>query len=310
MSAHSPAPSASTSGSESATVDPRDRARFFSADNNFDFAWPEIPAHQFVIERDRALASDTPTGFIDLDISDRLGTTWPATTPTLLMRYLRLRDAEPFDCALAATGVVYYVLSGRGRSSACGVTIEWAEGDLFCFPGGELSHHVADGDALLYLGSNEPLLAFSQARPPAPGESQLAPVHWTREAIEAQLEEVYKRPITEQTTGHAVLFTSPAMAPTTNALPTINIGLNTLEAGRDQRPHRHNGVAVVLCLQGQGVHSMVDGERIEWQDQAVQITPPTSLHSHHNRGNERMRCLIFQDEALHYYTRTPGFSFD
>ena len=47
-----------------------------------------------------------------------------------------------------------------------------------------------------------------------------------------------------------------------------------------------------------------------WSDRAAQITPPTSMHSHHNRGTERMRCLIFQDEALHYYTRTPGFSFD
>ena len=34
------------------------------------------------------------------------------------------------------------------------------------------------------------------------------------------------------------------------------------------------------------------------------------MHWHHNRGTERMACLIFQDEALHYYTRTPGFSFD
>ena len=102
---------------------------------------------------------------------------------------------------------------------------------------------------------------------------------------------------------------SPALAPTTNTLPTLNCAINTLEAGQDQRPHRHNGVAVVLAIQGQGVHSMVEGKRIDWVDGAVQITPPAALHSHHNRGVERMSCLIFQDEALHYYTRTPGFSF-
>ena len=118
------------------------------------------------------------------------------------------------------------------------------------------------------------------------------------------------RPITENTTGHAVLFSSPALAPSTNVMPSINMGLNTLRAGAEQRPHRHNGVAVTLAIRARGVHSMIEGKRLDWSDGAVQITPPAALHSHHNRGTELMECLIFQDEALHYYTRTPGFSFD
>jgi gentisate 1,2-dioxygenase len=69
-------------------------------------------------------------------------------------------------------------------------------------------------------------------------------------------------------------------------------------------------VAVTFSLQGEGVYSMIDGERVDWSDGAAQITPATRLHSHHNRGSQRMRSLIFQDEGLHYYTRTPGFSFD
>ena len=31
------------------------RARYHSSDNNFDFSWPAVPPHQFVIARDRAL---------------------------------------------------------------------------------------------------------------------------------------------------------------------------------------------------------------------------------------------------------------
>jgi gentisate 1,2-dioxygenase len=88
----------------------------------------------------------------------------------------------------------------------------------------------------------------------------------------------------------------------------VNCAVNTLESGKDQRPHRHNGVAVTLCIRGQGVYSQIDDQRVDWIDCGVQITPPAALHSHHNRGPERMECLIFQDEALHYYTRTPGFS--
>ena len=77
---------------------------------------------------------------------------------------------------------------------------------------------------------------------------------------------------------------------------------------RDQRPHRHNGVAITLSIQGEGVYSMIEGQRVDWIEYGAQVTPPAHLYSHHNRGNQRVKSLIFQDEALHYYTRTSGFS--
>jgi gentisate 1,2-dioxygenase len=93
-------------------------------------------------------------------------------------------------------------------------------------------------------------------------------------------------------------------------IPSINVAINTLAAGGDQRPHRHNGVAVTLAIQGEGIYSMIGGQRVDWSTGAAQITPATLLHSHHNRGVKRMRSLVIQDEGLHHYTRTPGFSFD
>jgi len=90
----------------------------------------------------------------------------------------------------------------------------------------------------------------------------------------------------------------------------MNVAINTLEPGSDQRPHRHNGVAITLAIQGQGVYSMIENERVDWVVGAAQITPAAELHSHHNRGTERMMSLIVQDEGLHFYTRTPGFSWE
>ncbi|MBT5267361.1 MAG: cupin domain-containing protein [Rhodospirillaceae bacterium] len=287
------------------------RANYHSADNNFEFRWPDVPAHQFLVERDKAFASDTPTCLIPLDCSEILKTGYPATTPTMLMRYARIRAGEEISTRLVASGEIYYVMEGSGESRNGEDVIAWGRGDLFCFPGGgETTHRAGDVDCLLYFTTNEPLLALERLRPPAPGEAVVETVHWPAASTRAEFEDVFKRPITPTTTGHAVLFSSPALAPSTNAIPSINIGINTLEAGRDQRAHRHNGVAVVLSIQGEGVYSIVDDERIDWAEGAVQITPGASMHSHHNRGSERMECLIFQDEALHYYTRTPGFSFD
>ena len=100
---------------------------------------------------------------------------------------------------------------------------------------------------------------------------------------------------------------SPA---STATIPTVNVSINTLASGADQRPHRHNGVAVTLAIEGDGVYSIIGGERCDWSTGAAQITPATLLHSHHNRGPRRMRSFVIQDEGLHMYTRTPGFSFD
>lgn len=287
------------------------RARYHSAANNFTFAWPPVPARQFLPERDRAFAEETPSGLIALDASDDLGTAYPATTPVLLLRYLKLKAGESLAADFRASGEIYYVMRGAGESRKGDDVIAWTEGDLFCFPGGaEALHRAGTDDCLLMLGTNEPLLALENLRPPPPGEARFEATHWRAPEIAAQFQEVWKRPITSETTGHAVLFSSPALAPSTNTIPSINVAINTLEAGRDQRAHRHNGVAVTLALEAEDVYSMVEDRRIDWSEGAVQITPPAALHSHHNRGGKRMRCLIFQDEALHYYTRTPGFSFE
>ena len=287
------------------------RARYFSDDNGFTFRWSPVPVTQFLAERDLAFKPNTPTAMIPLDISDALGTPFPATTPALLLRYIKIRAGEELRASLNASGEIYYVISGNGESRNGADSIAWGAGDMFLFGGGrETVHRAVGGDCLLYLGTDEPLLAYGGLRAPEPGQARVQTTHWPAAEIERRLEREWDRPITSASTGRFVQFSSAALAPSNNTLPFIIVGLNTVVAGGDQRAHRHNGVAVTLALQGDGVHSMIDGQRVDWSTGAVQITPPTTLHSHHNRGVERMRALIFQDEALHYYTRTPGFSFD
>lgn len=287
------------------------RARYFSDDNGFMFRWPPLPVRQFLAERDRAYHPGTPTGMIALDSSDALGTPYPATTPALLLRYVKIRDGEELRTNLNASGEIYYVIHGKGESRNGADGIAWREGDMFLFGGGgETVHRSIGGDCMLYLGTDEPLLAYDGLRAPEPGKAKVATTHWPAAEIERRLESEWQRPLTDTSTGRFVQFASEALAPSNNTLPFIVVGLNTLAVGGDQRAHRHNGVAVTLALQGEGTYSMIDGQRVDWSTGAVQITPPTALHSHHNRGAQRMRALIFQDEALHYYTRTPGFCFD
>jgi gentisate 1,2-dioxygenase len=287
------------------------RAIYHSAENGFSFKWPAVPARQFLRERDLAFDPATPSGEIPLDTSDVLQTAYLATTPTLLCRYLRIRAGEEWRTRYVASGEIFYVMQGAGHSSNGADAVEWVAGDVFCFPGGgESVHRAAVGDALLFCVTNEPLLAFERLGAPGPGEAVVQTAHWTGAEIERRFQTVWQRPLTPETTGYSVQFTSQALQPSTNTIPSINTAINTVAPGREQRAHRHNGVAVTLAIQGEGVHSMIDGQRIDWSTGAAQITPATQLHSHHNRGTQRARSFVIQDEGLHMYTRTPGFSFD
>jgi len=287
------------------------RARYHTSENPFGFRWPDVPVRQFLAERDRAFDPATPTGMVLLDSSDALGTRYPATTPSLLVAYVKLRAGERLRTGFVASGEVCYVIGGEGETRSGSDHIAWGEGDVFCLPGGsETVHRAGSRDCLLFVATDQPLLAFAGLRGPAPGGAAFEAVHWPHAQIERHFASIYERPITDNTTGHAVNFANAASIPGYATIPTINAAINTLAPGCDQRPHRHNGVAVTLALQGEGVHSMVGGQRVDWVEGAAQITPATALHSHHNRGTRRMRSLVIQDEGLHHYLRTPGFSFD
>ncbi|MCW5625628.1 MAG: cupin domain-containing protein [Burkholderiales bacterium] len=287
------------------------RALYHCAVNGFSYHPPAVPMRQFLRERDRAFDPATPTGAIVLDISDVLETDYLATTPTLLCRYLKIRAGEQLRKTYVASCEIFYVMTGSGDSRNGDDTVHWVTGDVFCFPGGsETVHTAGSGDALLFCVTNEPLLSFERLQAPAPGTSIVETTHWPAVEIDRHLTEVWKRPLTPDTTGYSVQFATPALVPNTSTTPTINCAINTLGPGLDQRPHRHNGAAITLAIEGEGVFSMIDGERVEWSTGAAQITPATTLHSHHSRGTKRMRSFVIQDEGLHFYTRTVGFSFD
>ena len=296
---------------KSSAGDYTSQALYYDPANAFDFRWPPVPRRQFLDECKQAFASDTPTGMVPLDASDALETPYPATTPSLLAQYLRLRAGERFVTHQRASGEVFFVMQGAGRSQNGTDAIAWERGDLFCFPGGQESvHESGSEDAILFCVSDQPLVIFQDLQPPRVGESHIETVHWPAAEIDKRLDTVYARADSKEEAGRAVLFSSQALAPARNILPMMVAAINTLEPGKDQRAHRHNGVAITLALEGDGVYSLIEDQRVDWVAGAAQVTPAAELHSHHNRGTKRMRSLVIQDEGLHYYTRTPGFSWD
>jgi gentisate 1,2-dioxygenase len=291
-------------------------ARYLTSLDGFDIKRPPIPAHMFRAERDRALAEDTPTGLLPLDLSSALGLAYPATTPFILSSYARIRAGETLSTAFGASAEIYHVIRGSGTSTTDGadgagggVSIAWQACDTFCLPGGAPARHRAAADTVLWVATNEPQLRFEGLRPPGPGAAPIRPAFYPMAEIRRRLLEVYLDPRGAAMPGKSVNLGNVALEASRTTTPSFTLAMNSLLPGEAQRGHRHNAVAVTLVLAGEGCYSLIDGARVDWEPDTVMITPPTVFHSHHNDGGQLALFLIVQDGGVHYHCRTMGFSF-
>ncbi len=286
------------------------RGRFFNTGNAFNVQLPPVPDRSFTDEPIKALDPATPTGLIPCDISADLGCAFPATTPLVLAHYARIRAGDSLTTDFVTSGTIGYVIQGSGTTNCAGEEVNWNPGDLFILPGGEpVTHQAGGSDAVLWLVTNEPQLAFENLRAPAPGEAPTDVVHYRADEINRQIELIYDVGRNEEIAGSALIFSAERQVATRNILPTLTVAMNSLPGGVVQRPHRHNSVAVSLIIRGDRCFSMIDGRRKEWAPWATTITPPVSVHSHHNGGNEQALFLIIQDGGIYYHARAMGFEF-
>ncbi|MGB7180624.1 MAG: cupin domain-containing protein [Burkholderiaceae bacterium] len=297
-----------------------DRARYFNSGNAFAMSLPAVPSVQFTDERNAAFDPDGPTGLIDMNLSHVLQTPFAATTPFAMSRYMRIRAGESLCPNLVASAQVICILKGAGHTTGSANTGEsasnsgstrWAAGDVMLLPCTELFTHVATEETVAWLVTDEPTLSFLGLN--ASDYQRIPvqqPVHYLAQDLDRELDAVYAHPDVKQFAGYAVVLSHDRMEQSRNIHPTLTLALNSLPPESAQRPHRHNSMALTMCIDGKDCYSTIDGQRKDWEDFAVMVTPPGAMHSHHNAGSQRMRCLIVQDGALYYHGRTMGFSFD
>jgi gentisate 1,2-dioxygenase len=285
------------------------RGRFFNTGNAFNVQLPPVPDHLFTQEPLTALDPSTPTGLIACDLSQQLACPFPATTPLVLARYARIRAGDTLTTDFAASGIICYVIAGTGCTDAGTEQVNWNAGDLLILPGGPSYTHTATKDAVLWIVTNEPQLAFERLQPPAPGQAPTAIVHFIADEIARQIAFLYEVGRSEEIAGSALIFSAAEQEASRNILPTLTVAMNSLPGGKSQRPHIHNAVAVSLMIKGTQCYSVMDGRRKDWAQWATSITPPTAVHSHHNGGNEQAMFLIVQDGGIFYHARAMGFEF-
>lgn len=284
-------------------------AIFYVPEGAFDRGLADVPPHIFADEQRRALDPACATGLIAMDLSARLGTAFPATTPAMLARYVIVRAGERLEHAFAATGEIYYVARGEGATASGDTRISWRTGDVFVLPGASRTTHEATADALLVCFTNEPELAYAGVRAPeAAGNTRVRPAWFDGRIIDEKLGLVHQRTGPQKTAGKSVIFATTPLRDMRTILPSLTAAMNTLEQDGNQRPHRHNAAALTLAIESEGIYSKVGDQKIDWIPFGLMVTPPQAEHSHHNRGPRMMKSFVVQDGALYYQLRNPGFA--
>ncbi len=294
------------------------RARFVPVEQGFNIVRPSLEPQAFEQQKARAFAADAPSGVVPLDLSSSLGTDYPATTPFMLARYVSVRAGAPLACTFAASGEIWAVLRGRGRTErGDDETVVWCEGDILLLPGGIASRWSADEDAVLWMVSDEPVLAFLGVRPETTQRAAIETTLYRRDDIAQALQALYHRPMTPETAGRALFMASARTERLGTCLPAMTLTLNAVRPGESQRPHRHNAAALVLALREAGCASTIGGRSLPWTRHSTLLTPAGAPHDHRNarqtsgdvHEDDIALALIVQDGGLYYYGRTMGFSF-
>tara|TARA_B100000029_G_scaffold515150_1_gene620858 strand:- start:2034 stop:2963 length:930 start_codon:yes stop_codon:yes gene_type:complete len=283
------------------------RARYFDAGAFFKAGLSPIPAAGFVAERDKAFDPGTGTKLILVDQGKAMNIDFPATTPLILAAYARVQAGDVLTYNPCASTIFGFVIKGDGQLLQNKDKIGWATGDIFCLPGGvPISFASGDEDSILWLVSNEPQFSFERCGPPEISSSLVKATHFPANDIGSELGRLAGREYDEG--GSAVILSSEGLEQGRALSPTLTLSMNQLRAGANQPPHRHNSVAVSLIVNGANCYSMVDGVKMDWLPWSTVVTPPGSVHSHHNEDGHGAHWLIVQDGGLYNHCRTMGFS--
>ena len=259
-----------------------------------------------------------PTRIVPFDLSQRIGTAFPATTPSLMASYLRILPGEQLATAAVATSQMFYVIRGNGGTTSSSGNVTWSEGDLFVLPADKSLKHHGNGDSALYWVHDEPLLRYLGVKP---SEPRFQPTLFTRERLHQELTDVRNQPGAVNRNRMGILLGNTATPQTLTLTHILWSLLNVLPAGVVQKPHRHNSVAIDLCVDAQpGTYTLIgdkldengniiDPIKADWIPGTVFVTPPGLWHSHHNETGHDAVVLPIQDAGLHTYLRTLDIQF-
>jgi len=258
------------------------------------------------------------TKVIPLDLSEQLHTPYPCTGPSLLANYLHINPGDTLSTRANSASQVFFCIRGKGHSQTRDGQLTWKTGDYFAAPGAMEFAHTAEADTAFYWVNDEPLFNYLGA---GPDSEQIRPVFFSRECLDNELAKVRALNEGKDKNRNGILLANVDCPVTKTVTHTMWSLYNLLPKQSRQKAHRHNSIALDLCVSaGPDTYTLIgrkldsDGNIVDpvkamWSPGAVFVTPPGWWHSHHNESDRDAIVLPVQDAALHTQIQTLDIQF-
>lgn len=283
-------------------------------------------AHVPFYEKD---VNDCEYGIDMIDFSTIFNVQHKSTTPNLLASFitlefddvLDLNNNNPSCVEFNATSHMFYIIKG-----SCSIYTDGddknentvSSGDILitpCFNSITIENVSESEELQIYYINDSPLVNYL-------GNKAVKPIFKTaiyRKDFLAQKLHELSNP--KNNRKGILLSNQDTDALGINTITPVLWALyNELPPNTVQKPHKHNSVALDLCIKCEDIENIytligdeldengniVNPKKVYWKEGCMFITPPGLWHSHNNDGNTYAYILPVQDAGLLLYQRILG----
>jgi len=275
--------------------------------------------------------SDCDYGITFVDFSELYNVEYKSTTPNLLASFIKIKanttytkDLEIYDESIFhSSSNLFYIMKGNCeihlQNNNDSETFDLSCGDIFISPFFTsiqiVNKNCNDEDVHIYYINDSPLMNYLGCKPV---KQIFKPSVYSNSFL---LSNLHSLSDPKNNRKGILLSNQDTEKIGTNTITPILWALyNELPPNTVQRPHKHNSVALDLCIvcnDSENIYTLVgndldnegnivDPVKINWKSGEMFITPPGLWHSHNNNGNSYAYILPIQDAGLLLYQRILG----
>lgn len=260
-------------------------------------------------------------GITFIDFSDLYNVSHKATSPNLLASFIKLKLYEGInlDNRLSTNGTshLFFVLQSNCKIIFNNETNNLEAGSILVTPYFINLEIINTGkeELQIYYINDSPLMNYLGA---TPNKKIFKTALYTKDYLLKNLHQL-SNPLNNRK-GILLSNKDTEKIGTNTITPVLWALYNELPPNTVQKPHRHNSVALDLCIScsdSENIYTLVGNEldengailnpiKVHWKQSEMFITPPGLWHSHNNIGNTYAYILPIQDAGILLYQRILG----
>lgn len=265
-------------------------------------------------------------GFNPVDISKVYNMDFPCTSPNLLASFIKIKSKNDltieekignFTEIFNASSHFFYVISGKSCIRVDEENFNVSDDEIIVIPCSQSINikNISEDDLIIYYINDSPIVNYLGCKSTKP---IFKVAHYSHEFIQNNLKNLSN----PKNNRKGILLGNADTERIGNKTitPTLWSLYNELPPRTNQTIHRHNSVALDLCIScedSENIFTLMGSDldengqilnpiKMNWKKGMMFITPPGLWHSHHNLGDTYAYILPVQDAGLLLYQRILG----